>query len=181
MWAFIQNDWLDFDQELVGPLPPITVREVRWWWRSHGAAPYIHQYDVWLLAWRFVWRELEHEYLGMPLDQSDLEAHLAFKPWVGRSFVEGEWVVEQGANNREAYLRAIYEGIIPYLRRERTQVLGSEVDQHYAYTFIAELYNPSKLHPVDVLPSQTQRTFALVRPERLVRPKDDLSLEPVET
>ena len=82
---------------------PITVRQVRWWWRVHLAVPDAEPLDVFYLAQRFVLREILHEILGAPLEMDDLEAHLAYKPWAG------EW-------NRYYYHRDIEEGRIRPLR-----------------------------------------------------------------
>ena len=59
------------------PLP--TVRQARWWWRVHLAAPDVTDpMDLFLLAQRFVIREILSDLLGQSAEMRDLDAHLAY-------------------------------------------------------------------------------------------------------
>jgi len=93
LWFVAQESWL-------GTVPPedpflsvLTVRRVLWWWRLHLAAPEVERLgsaiardvgkiDLILLAEQFVTRELAHHVLGEELYLADLEALIAYKPWV---------------------------------------------------------------------------------------------------
>ena len=88
------------------PLAP-TVRQARWWWRVHLAAPDLDPVDVWYLAQRFVSRELACDALGEPEGFADLEAQLSYKPWDG-------W--PKDSENLEIYRHAVEIGRIPQLR-----------------------------------------------------------------
>lgn len=88
-------------------MPPPTVRQVRWWWRVHVAAPEVPLRDLWYLAQRFVSRELAHHLLGVPLEMADLAGLLAYKPWKG-------WPDDK--SNLLRYRYAVEAGRIPPLR-----------------------------------------------------------------
>ena len=69
----------------VGP----SVREVQWWWRVHLAAPDLSMFDVYWLAYPFVDREIRQVVTNSPsLVMSDLESHLAYRPWVSDQHLE---------------------------------------------------------------------------------------------
>lgn len=64
-----------------------TVREALWWWRVHQAAPEIARdmgvfFDIYWLASSFVFRDLNHELLGVPMETEELELRMAVKPWL---------------------------------------------------------------------------------------------------
>lgn len=99
-------------------LPEPTVRQARWWWRVHLAAPEIRDPDdLILLAQRFVSREIAHDILGSPLDLGDLQALLAYKRW-------------RNDARRERYLAATTEGRIPALRPNHEQSVTWEEGRH---------------------------------------------------
>ena len=68
--------------------PTLTSREALWCWRVHLAAPEVGQevgrpfLDVLHFARQLAFREIAHEVLGEPLRMADLEAVLAYKPWL---------------------------------------------------------------------------------------------------
>ena len=97
-----------------------TVRQARWWWRVHQAAPdVVHtgtefgwavgKINLILLAERFVWREMAHDVLGEPLEMDDLEAHLKHRPW-------------ESEERRAVYLSAVEQGQIPGLRLNKDRI-----------------------------------------------------------
>ena len=76
-----------------------SFRDVGWWWRVHLAAPELAMTDVWIVAYRFSFRETLQEGLGEPQGFDDLEAYLAYKPWQNnkrlglyRRALENGWV-----------------------------------------------------------------------------------------
>lgn len=101
MWKFVNDDlrkltWVDYSP------PPPTYREVLWWWRVHlSDAPKrtLDPYNIWAITMWIIYRELKHELLGVPLYLADIEAFLAYRPWI-----EGQ---------EDAYELAIVEGLIP--------------------------------------------------------------------
>ena len=105
-WRIVMDGEINQFKELGQVLP--TVRQVKWWWRIHQAAPEIgSKSDVWFLAQRFVNRELTHQVLNKPLFLADLEANLAYKPWEG-------W--PENLERFEAYMKAVSEGRIPQIQ-----------------------------------------------------------------
>ena len=76
------------------------VRDMRWVWRVHLAAPDLCLLDVYWLANTFALREKAHEVLGIPFDVDDLQAFLANRPWVSTAALE-------------RYREAIADGRIP--------------------------------------------------------------------
>ena len=84
------------------PISNPSVREIRWWWRIHLAAPELDKEFIWRIAQWFLARELVQVLLNVPLELADLEAFLAYKPWVEA--------------NREAYERAISHDMIPAIQ-----------------------------------------------------------------
>jgi hypothetical protein len=58
-----------------------VIRDARWWWLIHQAAPDAPFYDVWEIALCFSFRELIHMF-GGPVDNLDLWIRLAHRPWV---------------------------------------------------------------------------------------------------
>lgn len=85
--------------------PQPTVRQVRWWWRVHKAAPELSETEVIRMAYGFETRELGHEVLGIRMQMDDLEAYLAFKPWTSKE-------------SNLSYSQAIKEGRIPELHTQ---------------------------------------------------------------
>ena len=58
-----------------------TVREIEWWWRVHNMADDFTYRDVYLLASHYAMRELLEKIGGIPVDYSDLNAFMTYKPW----------------------------------------------------------------------------------------------------
>lgn len=58
-----------------------TVRDMRWCWRIHLAAPELDGHEVLVLAYHYMSRQRDHEIDRKPLEMDDLDAFLAFKPW----------------------------------------------------------------------------------------------------
>lgn len=79
---------------------PPTVRDVKWWWRLHLAAPDASIGEIWSLANTFVMAERLHDLQGWPVDWDGLWAEVAFRPW-------------EDDERREAYLKAVADGHIP--------------------------------------------------------------------
>ena len=82
------------------PAPP-TFRDAMWWWRIHliDIEDALSDWMVWSIATYCVVRELRRDLLNIPLEMNDIEAFLAYKPWI-----EG---------NEAEYESAILEGRIP--------------------------------------------------------------------
>jgi hypothetical protein len=86
MWVRIQEYWADEDRVLPWSVPhlPPTAHQVRWWWRVHLAVPDgVNTMDIYIWAEQFSRREMFSGVMGSPLDMTDLEAYLAYKPWAG--------------------------------------------------------------------------------------------------
>jgi hypothetical protein len=87
MWSFVQEHGpfptIPSHVEMDSGLLTATVRQARWWWQVHLAAPDISLLDAYWLAQRFSFRELTHDILGVPFEVDDLEAVLAYRPWTG--------------------------------------------------------------------------------------------------
>ena len=81
-------------------IPPPTVRQARWWWRVHLAAPDLRPHETWCLAQRFSNREVAYDLLNKPFHIADLEAHLAYRPW-------------ESPGKLSIYRKAIGKGAIP--------------------------------------------------------------------
>ena len=82
-----------------------TIREMRWWWRLHLAAPDLKAiFGFWWLSAQFCQRELRHEVLHQPLRTDDLEWVLFYKPWLIAGMA--------------AYKSALSQGLIPALALE---------------------------------------------------------------
>jgi hypothetical protein len=91
--------------------PTPTVRQMRWFWRVHLAAPGLKSEEaIWFLAQRFVQRELRIDLLGQPLGMEDLTAFLAFTPWAS-------------PEHKDSYKQAVSEGRIPALQKETQSAL----------------------------------------------------------
>ena len=107
MWAFVREGKVmsvfPKESRMLSP----TVREMIWARRVHLATPDVGMRDVWLLAERFVYRELCHEVLGERLDMADLEAQLAYRPWEG-------W--PDNEERLDIYRRLVGDGRIPALK-----------------------------------------------------------------
>ena len=73
---------LDIWASILVARPLTTVRAVRWWWRVHLAAPELSPLNIVFMAAEFEHRELVHEVFGQTMEMADLEAFLAFKPWI---------------------------------------------------------------------------------------------------
>ena len=120
-------DDFEFSQE-----GPITVRQVIWWWRVSRAVPELWEestiplYDLYSMAQRFVFREVERDVLQLPVDFSDLEAHLIYKPWIGgldgdnhlfyeQAIRKGEIseLTELSVSNVDAWVEAMIAGKLP--------------------------------------------------------------------
>lgn len=86
--------------------PPPTYREALWWWRVHltDIEGRLDDQSVWVIAHLIMYRQLKHEFLGVPLYLEDVEAYLAFSPWI-----EG---------NEAEYESAIIQGLIPGMEYE---------------------------------------------------------------
>jgi hypothetical protein len=123
--------------------PPPTVRQVRWWWRVHQAAPDIDRQDVWWIAQEFVVREVAHEVLAQPLEMADVEAWLAVKPW-------------SGEDQRSTYLSTVRIGLIPPLRAvdqssSTVERIWQETGNPHNFGLISLCVIPG---PPEMLPSQ---------------------------
>lgn len=104
-----------------------TIRQVRWWWRVHLALPNLYIYtenlhfDLYYIAQRFCFREIQKDVLRMDVDFADLEAHLAYQPWAG-------------SHNEERYLEDIKYDVIkplPTSSKRRTSMeslINNELD-----------------------------------------------------
>jgi hypothetical protein len=87
-------------------LPP-TGTQARWWWFVHSAAPEINNVvDIVVMAERFIIREMLNQLLKEPLELADLQAHLAYRPWLNDQ-------------RRAAYLQAVEAKRIPPLNLDR--------------------------------------------------------------
>ena len=115
MWTFVQErgPWLHYPTHIdIEPrLLKVTVRQARWCWRVHLAAPDIFLLDAYGLAQNFSFREQARDVLAVPLEVDDLEAILAYRSWTG-----------PGANKR--YADAIKSERIRPVPKDRT----SDVD-----------------------------------------------------
>ena len=105
--AFLLEVWKQLTRSRQEPSTQMpTVRQARWWWRVHLAVPeVIDPMDVFYLAERFVFRELLIDVLGQPNNMRDLEAHLAYKPWVDER------------NRLEYHTDIKFKGFIPPLQK----------------------------------------------------------------
>ena len=104
MWAWAREHQLGADVMLPTP----TIRQARWWWWVHQAAPDITDpLDVYLISQAAVVREISHDALLAPMDLEDLQAWLAYKPWSG-------W--PESTESLERYQAAVQAGRIPPLR-----------------------------------------------------------------
>jgi hypothetical protein len=74
-----------------------TVRAAKWCWRIHLTAPELAPTDLWLLAQKYIRRELNTEILGQPLDMRDLDEYLGYRPWTSEE-------------HRNRYKKAVQEG-----------------------------------------------------------------------
>ena len=100
----------------VPPMPAPTVREARWWWRVHLAAPDLSNAKVWNLGNTFSLCEMAHHVLGRPSELGDLEAYLAYRPWTS----------DQA---QKEYQRAIEAGHIPGLRTDVIDIASAISEQ----------------------------------------------------
>ena len=99
MWAYVKELSADLKWALdySAPLPPPTVRQAHWWWRVHQAAP--DQDKVFIQLWaEALWQcELHKDVLGKTVDVSDIEAYLAYRPWVSKKHeVDYDQAVQDG-------------------------------------------------------------------------------------
>jgi hypothetical protein len=74
----------------------LTVRQAKWCWHVHLAAPDLEFKDTWQLAADFVYEERHRDYLGKPFDADDLWQYLAYEEW-------------RSEEHRQRYLEAIKE------------------------------------------------------------------------
>ena len=98
-------------------LPPPTVRNAQWWWRVHQAAPELTDIDVHSVASAYERRELRKDLGGEKFYAADLNAFLAFKPWLDDLAAE-------------TYEGAVASGFIPKVRfdsREQTLDLAAHL------------------------------------------------------
>jgi hypothetical protein len=79
------------------PKHAFTVREAQWCWRVHLAAPDLNIYETWLIAQKFIRREVSSILWGEPLDMEGLEAYLRYGGW-------------RSKEHRDRYHKAIQEG-----------------------------------------------------------------------
>lgn len=89
----------------------LSFRYAKWCWRVHLAAPEIGTTvgklsDVFFIAIQFGDREIFTEILEQPIDSEDLEALLAYKPWLD---------VGETEERHGAYHRAVEQGTISSL------------------------------------------------------------------
>jgi hypothetical protein len=132
LWRLsVEGNLIEFEMRLLDgaiqtPQSSPTIRQARWWWRVHQAAPDLGLPEVKILADDFVVRELDHEVLAMPLEFADLQAFLAYRPWQG---------LPSDTARYEAYRDAISQGRISPLKG------GANVN---AGDFIADL---KRIHP----------------------------------
>ena len=111
MWVYIKENF-----EVSDGIPPMSVRQARWFWRVHQAVPEISQEDTFYLALRFVVREQLSDLLGQPAKMYDLEVHLAYQPWASEK-------------KREVYLEAVKAGRIPAISSPESHGLAIPVDK----------------------------------------------------
>ena len=91
---------------------PATLRQIRWVWRVHQAAPEIGNEvgslkDLWSLAMRFSDREVHADLLRSPVSFADLDMLLVYRPWLG-------WPDNDSRHRR--YHAAVDNGLIPPLQ-----------------------------------------------------------------
>ena len=67
-----------------------TVRQARWWWRVHCAAPDLTANMKWKFGFECAMREQVYELLDEPFDLSDVQGYLAFGEW-RQDAAEGEY------------------------------------------------------------------------------------------
>jgi|TARA_Y100000310_G_scaffold335048_1_gene416147 hypothetical protein len=58
--------------------------------------------DIWVLGDRFAQREMLADYMDMPVERADIDAHLSFQPW-------------ESGEKEKRYLSAIEQGLVPSL------------------------------------------------------------------
>jgi len=58
--------------------------------------------DIWVLGDRFAQREMLADYMDMPVERTDIDAHLSFQPW-------------ESGEKEKLYLSAIEQGLVPSL------------------------------------------------------------------
>jgi hypothetical protein len=58
-----------------------TVRDMRWCWRIHLAAPELEAHEVLVLAHHYGNRQIAHDLHGEPLQMDDLDMLLMYRPW----------------------------------------------------------------------------------------------------
>jgi hypothetical protein len=113
MWGLsLEGNLIEFETVLSDrssrtPQSSPTIRQARWWWRVHQAAPDLGFSEVNILTNDFVVRELDHEILALPLEIADLQAFLAYRPWQG---LPGDTI------RYEAYREAMSQGRISPLK-----------------------------------------------------------------
>lgn len=125
---------------------PATVREVRWWWRIHLAAPAIEWFDVVQIARAFASRELASQILGKPLFVADLEALVVYHPW-------------SGADSKRSYHEAVEHGVAPeVISNPLLDVFISDKPENVQMTAIIQFgWWPSPTSP-HLLPSEVNVT-----------------------
>jgi len=151
------------------------VRDMRWVWRVHRAAPELELPDVWGLAQMFTTRERASDLAGNPDNFEDLYAYLAIKPWINE-------------RNLETYKRAyisIAEGLMQPINVEH-ETTSQDDFRRSAFTLLRERDDPVTLitsrvaarllfgHP-EVLPSGWPELF-LEQREKMM--KEGIQIKP---
>ena len=96
------------------PKPPLSFRQVVWWWRVHLAAPDVNVEDAYWLAQRYVVREQARIYLSDTGGTEDLDTQLAYRPWSDRGL-------------HGMYHRAVREGRIKPINIESDWMFRSQL------------------------------------------------------
>lgn len=88
-----------------------TVHEAQWCWRVHLAAPDFDTQKTWMMAQRFIRREVGAMLWGEPLDMKELETYLRY----------GSWRSEE---HHDRYHKAVQEGRVRPLPEESVSFGG---------------------------------------------------------
>jgi len=96
MWRFLVEGGRYLNEQTAATYPP-TARQLRWSLRVHLACTELGQYDVFWISQRFVRREIFNHVYDTDIGFDDLQAYLAYKPWISREGLS-------------CYLKAVDEG-----------------------------------------------------------------------